>query len=317
MKDMHVRGRMKNSRRPILITGTHRSGSTWVGQMIAQAPRIAYIHEPFHIQHMPGICGAEFKHWFYYITKENEVFFLDSFKKTLCLKYNVRAEWRAGNIPAHWRRILRDFIKYRIWRLLSYRPLIKDPIAVFSAEWLASRFDMDVVVLIRHPAAFVGSLKRMGWTHPFSDFLAQPLLMRDHLHNFETELVEYAEQEHDIIDQGAMLWKIIHYVIKKYRDSHPNWLFIRHEDISMDPLKGFQHIFRRLAISMPGYVKSTIVDYSKPENPKAPSGAEEFMKRDSHENIHSWKRRLTAKEIQRIHQKTMDIANQFYREHEW
>ena len=31
---------------PILVTGSHRSGSTWVGKMLSVAPHVAYIHEP-------------------------------------------------------------------------------------------------------------------------------------------------------------------------------------------------------------------------------------------------------------------------------
>ena len=34
--------------RPILVTGSHRSGSTWVGKMIASHPRVAYVEEPFN-----------------------------------------------------------------------------------------------------------------------------------------------------------------------------------------------------------------------------------------------------------------------------
>ena len=37
--------------RPILVTGAHRSGTTWVGKMLALAPGVAYVHEPFNPLH--------------------------------------------------------------------------------------------------------------------------------------------------------------------------------------------------------------------------------------------------------------------------
>jgi hypothetical protein len=74
-------------------------------------------------------------------------------------------------------------------------PLIKDPIALFAAEWLADVFGVRVVVLIRHPAAFAASLKRLNWTHPFGDFLAQPLFMRDLLAPFEEDIRRFAAAE--------------------------------------------------------------------------------------------------------------------------
>jgi hypothetical protein len=41
--------RETNSKRhPILVTGTPRSGTTWVGKIIATSPSVGYIKEPFN-----------------------------------------------------------------------------------------------------------------------------------------------------------------------------------------------------------------------------------------------------------------------------
>jgi hypothetical protein len=53
-----------DSKRPIRVTGIHRSGSTWVGQTIAQSPDVIYIAEPFHPTSPPGNCDLERDHWF-------------------------------------------------------------------------------------------------------------------------------------------------------------------------------------------------------------------------------------------------------------
>jgi hypothetical protein len=37
------------SNAPIILLGTHRSGTTWLGQMLRRQPDIAFIHEPRHI----------------------------------------------------------------------------------------------------------------------------------------------------------------------------------------------------------------------------------------------------------------------------
>ena len=36
--------------RPILVTGSHRSGTTWVGHMLRMNPNLGYIFEPFNIE---------------------------------------------------------------------------------------------------------------------------------------------------------------------------------------------------------------------------------------------------------------------------
>ncbi len=76
---------------------------------------------------------------------------------------------------------------------------MKDPLALFSSEWLASEFDMDVVLLVRHPAAFAASVRRQGYHHPFSHFLLQPALM-DRLRPFEAEIEAMETSSHDVLD---------------------------------------------------------------------------------------------------------------------
>ena len=218
------------------MTGSHRSGSTWVGTTLGKSSSVGYIHEPFNLEHRLGICGAKFDYWFPYITEDNEEIVCEEIQKTLDFKYNIIGELEIINSLKDVGRLFRDYGIFVKYRLLKVRPLIKDPIAIFSTEWLASKFNMDVVVLIRHPAAFVSSIKVKQWSFPFSHLLAQPLLIRDYLYPFKEEIEEYTIQEKDVIEQAILLWKIIHYVIIEYQKNHKNWIFIRHEDISRDPV---------------------------------------------------------------------------------
>src|SRR4029077_8889793 len=57
---------------PILVTGSHRSGSTWVGQMLAAGSEVGYIREPFSVLHRPGVLAVRFPYWFPYVCAENE-----------------------------------------------------------------------------------------------------------------------------------------------------------------------------------------------------------------------------------------------------
>jgi LPS sulfotransferase NodH len=52
------------NQKPILVTGSHRSGSTWVGTMLATSPSVGYVQEPFSLNHRPGIFSAKFDYWF-------------------------------------------------------------------------------------------------------------------------------------------------------------------------------------------------------------------------------------------------------------
>ena len=105
---------------------------------------------------------------------------------------------------------------------------------------------MPVVVLLRHPVAFASSLRRLYWRFDFRNWLDQPLLMRDWLGPFEAEIREQAERPADVIEQAGLLWNVICSVADQFREQHQDWIFLRHEDLSMDPMGGFQELFERL-----------------------------------------------------------------------
>ena len=70
------------STQPILVSGAHRSGTTWVGRMLA-SPQVAYISEPLNVWHRPGVLSARVKNWYQYICDENETDYLAAFEELL------------------------------------------------------------------------------------------------------------------------------------------------------------------------------------------------------------------------------------------
>ena len=303
--------------KPILVSGSHRSGTTWVGKMIASSPSVQYIHEPFNPLHRPGICAATFPQWFMYVSEENEKPFYEPLASTLALRFKPGAELRAIKSARDVGRMGKNWYHFTTARLHHARPLLKDPIAIFSCEWLARRFDMNVIVMIRHPAAFTSSLRRLHWAHDFNGFLQQPLLLRDYLEPFAGEIEQFARQPQDILDQGILLWRMMHYVISQYQQAHSDWIFLRHEDISADPLQHFKYLFKRLDIEFTDKVQTTIEDYTNASNPSEAQKGHLLTKRDSKANIKSWKKKLTQEEIAHIRNKVEDISSAFYSDADW
>lgn len=307
----------KMNPKPILVTGAHRSGTTWVGKMISASRDVGYIHEPFNLAHRPGICRAEFPYWFTYITDEHEAVFRKQLSETISFHYHLIGETKAIRCPKDALRMLRDYMRFSWCRVRRVRPLLKDPIGIFSAEWLAKAFDMDVVILVRHPAAFASSLKRLNYRHPFSHFLQQPLLMSDHLHSFSAEIERFAVEEHDVIDQAILLYKLIYSVVSTYKNKHENWVFVRHEDLSRDPVVGFQDLFKVLNVKFTPRIHKVIQEHSHSTNPKeAPQGVSS-LKLNSKLNICNWRRRLTAAEIERVRNGVEAISAGFYSDSDW
>jgi hypothetical protein len=306
-----------NIRKPILVTGSHRSGTTWVGKMLAASSAIGYIHEPFNLTHRPGICTAKFPYWFTYVTEENEAPYYEALKKTLAFRFDIRAELPAIQSFRHVGRMLKNYKNFSLYRYRQATPLMKDPIALFSSEWLARTFDMSVIVLIRHPAAFASSISRLNWTHNFSHFLNQPLLMRDYLAPFEAEIRAFVEKEHAILEQAILLWRIIHYLILHYQEKHKDWIFLRHEDISIDPLHHFEYLYKKMNLTMTDKEKQVIEDFSGEDNPTEATKGHILEKRNSKSNIKSWKKKFTEKELTSLRTKVEEISHMLYSDADW
>ena len=305
------------NKRPILVTGAHRSGSTWVGTMIGKSEEVCYMLEPFNFHYGPGICNAPFEYHFPYITEENEGKYIESIRQTLDYKYHFWQELLCVRSTWQLRRLFRDSAAFKRAKRENRRPLFKDPIAVFSAEWLEKRFDFQVVVLIRHPAAFTGSIKRLNWSHPFGDFLKQPLLVNGPLKEYKEQIEDFAANPRDIIDQSILLWNMIYTMVRLYREKHPHWIYLRHEDISMDPVSHFKDLFEKLDLRFTPEIETHVRDHTDTSNPVEPPKGETILKMNSKQNIHSWKKRLSPEEIERIKQGVKDVFPHFYSPNEW
>jgi len=312
----HKKKKVIRNSRPILVTGLHRSGSTWAGKMLAAAPKVAYIHEPFNILIRLGVNLRPIKYWYPYICEENSEYYESVFDGIIHYKYPLVRNIAKIRTVKNVAKIIRDQGYFMLYRINIYRPLIKDPIVFFNAEWLYKKFNMNVLIMIRHPAAFCSSIKIRNWKFDFNILLKQPLLMDKYLCKFKEEIIEYAVNEKNLIDQAILLWNCFYYTTYIYREKYPEWLFVRHEDLSLAPLNQFQSIFEAFGLEFTRKAKAKIQKSSGTHNPVEQQAGKEYM-RNSRENINNWKNRLTENEIELIRMKTFEVSSLFYTEEEW
>ena len=305
-------------RNPILVTGAHRTGTTWVGKMLTASREAAYISEPLNVLHRPGVMNVPVEYWYIYICAENGDDYLPGLCDTLRFRYHTWSELRSLRSRKDLLRMGRDWCIFTQGRLRRQQPLLKDPFAVFSLPWFAEQLGCQIVVTIRHPAAFASSLKRLNWPFDFNNLLSQPLLMRDWLEPFRSKMESFVQHPDDIIGQASLLWCMVYQVVEVYRKRLPGIYIVRHEDISFDPVQGFRSLYASLGLHFDPGVEDTILNSSSPENPKELSHKKVHSVRlDSQANLHNWKRRLDTQEIARIRQLTEDIAAQYYPGLEW
>lgn len=155
----------------LVVTGMHRSGTTWIGKVVDKLPEVTMLDEPFNAG--TGLRGVRC----FYLdpSRPDDVGFLND------------ALDRLENGTARFRRIMelrRGLARFALVALRgtglerSYKSFlrspitkfgVKDPFLVMFTRFFAMR-DVPVIVTVRHPAAILQSLKRMGWEIPLANF---------------------------------------------------------------------------------------------------------------------------------------------------
>jgi hypothetical protein len=300
-------------KKTILITGSHRSGSTWVGRVIESCGEINYFSEPLNPEIEVNNYLFNYKKtkiWFPAIQFLDEKHYYDGFEKIIKSNYGFLSLMPESvkELKFSLKLIFKFFKKKRV--------LLKDPIALFSSEWLHKNFNTDNIILIRRPEAFISSLKKNKWSFNFDDLLKQERLIDDFFPEYKNEITLLANKNDvDIIDQGILLWNVFHSYILKMKVLHPNWYFVKHEALSLYPQKEFKKIFNYLNIDFNDKVKKYLSQTTNSENPtERESGKVHLLHRNSKENIYSWKNRLSDEEITRIKKGTNLIFEKLYPE---
>lgn len=206
--------------------------------------------------------------------------------------------------------------RQRLRCLVPPRPrlVLKDPLASFSLGWLAANFDLDVVVMIRHPGGFAYSLKRMGWDMDFGALLRQPKLVDEYLADFVDDLRAPPE---DLVARAGLMWACVNSVLAVQLDRHPQWRWRRHEDVSADPMRELARLYGDLGLEWSDDAQETVRSLTEGRSDEAPEGEVHVLVRDSRRVPDVWKKRLSASEVAVVRRWAGSAAERFYDDASW
>ena len=294
---------------PVLVTGAPRSGTTWVGRSLTRSGELGELYEPFN----PAAHQARWfapPEFYLYVDERNSASYDGRLRAMSRLEFQL--SWVRS------RTSLRTWRTAREHRRHGRTAMVKDPLALFSTPWLAAELGFRPVILVRHPAAFVSSLVRVGWQVRFGSWLRQPLLM-DSLLAPWAERIERADAgERDLVSDGALLWAVCNDVVRRWRDDHPEWLIVRHEDLAADPEAAFAGLYRSLGLTWTDSVGAEIRATTSADNPAdVVSGQQHELARDSRGLAALWRTRLSEPEVGVVREITAEVGAAFYGDRMW
>ena len=122
----------------------------------------------------------------------------------------------------------------------------------------------------------------------------------------------------DVLGQAALLWKLIYRSVHATCAQNPDFIIVRHEDLSRDPIPGYRALYQSLGLDFTPRVEKIILNSSSSENPEELSRKKVHgVRLDSRANLDNWKKRLTTEEIERVRVMTENVSTLYYSDAEW
>ena len=297
--------------RGLFVTGAPRSGTTWVGRMLALGQHFYYLHEPFNNRlrrQYPGIYGRPFACFYPYLSPPDQG----------APGMQAFMDWATGAPePAGWGEADQgQWSEAQKGHLLELRqsrregrvPLIKDPVGVLALEWVIARYQLPVMAMVRHPAEFVRSLMQLDWHVGPGFFVRQEAFMATLPGDVAAEVVALHGST-DRLRKTALMWKVMNcHIMRVASESGDQMHLLRHEDLAADPRAGFAALLAAMGLDDEPHLDA-IEQWSGPHNPVQPE-AIEIIKRDSRGNFDRWRSWFGARDMAVIREMTEPLACQ-------
>lgn len=244
----------------IFITGAPRSGTTWAGKVFASVPKTLYVHEPFNPYSPCAYSPLRVPEFFYRLDKKKNERELKYMQELLDIKHR-RCSLKLFDL--RYPKTVLSRMNYCAKGLLGMakadRAVIKDPIAIMSADILCNNLNMKPLFMVREPAACVSSLYIRNWRTDFRPLLKQIDRLSEIIPDDIDQLKFLADNpDHDMIDNASFVWRVCNVAIIHYLKQNSEWAVTRHEDLIDDPIAAFKKLFEMFEFPWNGETQAFI-----------------------------------------------------------
>lgn len=229
--------RFRPTKKPICLHASRRSGSTLLMQVIAANQGVMFSDQPFGLYSI-GSANVNRLPVFAY----SQVTCPDEDEAAILRRYFQRLIDGEIRVNAPWKLWSPDF------HLFNDRICLKITDAKALIDWIDQQFDVQTVVLTRHPVAQAMSVADNGWLTTGkgllknSDFVEQWL--SDGLESYCWDLYRHgSELERRIVD-----WALENLVPLRLLPERLDWLFIGYEDLICQTPKVLDYLAAELRL---------------------------------------------------------------------
>ena len=297
----------------VLVLGLPRAGATWVAETLAAAPGTRLVNEPDNETSVPFAVRAKLPLGRYPVLGAGEQ--APVTYRTLWARAFGAADAPAGPRTRLAAALLRRLGPIERWnafcrvqqpratmrlRAISAlavpprlrdapsRVVVKSAHAAFAAEWIAARWQPEVVVVLRHPYNVVASWTELGWGGCGLD--SNPKIVERYARRWGVPALPA-----DCSRLSRVAWEIGLQlsVLESAAAEHPDWVLVRHEDLCLDRAGRFQALYAALGLEWTDDVEAHMRRSNRP--------AEGLVTmRVAEEQPERWRRRLDGDQLREI-----------------
>lgn len=275
-----------SSRRPVLVTGVPRSGTTWLARVLSQAAGAALTgREPMNPRtHQYGLGGT--------LSAWTRLTVLSPRQDRL-----LRASYRGLNPFVYSRYGHRQLLA----PLPRTRVIVKDPFALLSLPVIVSTTRAQSVLVFRHPAAVLSSYRRMGWTADLAEIeSAVPDVMA--MLRRQVDLAEsMTSPVADEVTMMAWFWAALNTQALHDIEAVGQGVVVAHEDLALGGAPAMRRLFDALDLPWTQDVERSLRapgDKAEPSSPGA-TGLHDFD-RAPQAVASSWRAQVSAADVENV-----------------
>jgi hypothetical protein len=197
-----------------VLAGSGRSGTTWLGNILAAGPARRVVFEPFDYRKVPEAASLPLRP---YARPDGHY-----------------PQWEKAARLALTGRLDNGWVNQEGRRWWAWRVLVKEIRANLMLGWIHERFHPRILLAMRHPCAVVASRLKLKWETHLDVFLDQPELVEDYLRPF-LGLIHAAGSD---VHAHAVMWCIENLVPLRQFAARPElkWQICTYEQLYNDPL---------------------------------------------------------------------------------
>jgi hypothetical protein len=294
----------------LLITGVPRSGTSWIARTLQRTRGAGLVEEPDNenlepfalaAKHglgrfpllCPGDVAPEYESlWDHAFAGKTRGTAVRSRASRLLLKGASRQEVAAAAAFSDYRltprlRAVKLLARSADRQLTRPRVIVKSVFAPLSLEWIAHRWEPQVLVVMRNPLNVLASwleLGYQGWhldNHPAMDGLPETLAAPPPRNTFSR--------------LARMTWELglLMSALEVGSRRHPEWRVVVHEDICSDPSAHLKRICAELGLEWNERAESYLTEINRP-------GTGYSIERIASWEPQRWRERLTADQVEEI-----------------